>query len=83
MFNFMYIQARIQEGRTRHATPKGIGVTGLTIAQGMLNTIFASQGLRSAPLLFTIGRLSRNFVSSRFILLFDAAVGDCIQSKCV
>jgi hypothetical protein len=63
--------------------PKGIGVTGLTIAQGMLNTIFASQGLRSAPLLFTIGRLSRNFGSSRFILLFDAAVGDCIQSKCV
>ena len=79
----MYIQARIQEGRTRHAPPppQGIGVTGLTIAQGMLNTIFASQGLRSAPLLFTIGRLSRNFGSSRFILLFDAAQGDCIQSK--
>jgi hypothetical protein len=81
MFNFMYIQARIQAHSAR--PPKRIGVTGLTIAQGMLNTIFASQGLRSAPLLFTIGRLSRNFGSSRFILLFDAAVGDCIQSKCV
>ena len=45
MFNVMYIQARIQEGRTRHASPQGIGVTGLTIAQGMLNNIFASQGL--------------------------------------
>jgi hypothetical protein len=70
--------------RGAHGMPsKGIGVTGLTIAQGMLNIIFASQGLRSAPLLFTIGRLSRNFGFSRFILLFDAAVGDCIQSKCV
>jgi hypothetical protein len=83
MFNVMYIQARIQEGRTRHASPQGIGVTGLTIAQGMLNNIFASQGLWSAPLLFTIGRLSRNCGSSRFTLLFDAAVGNCIQSKCV
>ena len=50
MLNFMYIQARIQEGRARHAPPpppQGIGVTGLAIAQGMLNTLFASQGLRS------------------------------------
>jgi hypothetical protein len=85
MFNFMYIQARIQEGCTRHATSqKGLAWLGWqSLLKGMLNTIFASQGLRSAPLLFTIGRLSRNFGSSRFILLFDAAVGECIQSECV
>ena len=85
MFNFMYIQARIQEGRTRHAPPSQRDWRDgwQSLLKGMLNTIFASQGLRSAPLLFTIGRLSRNFGSSRFILLFDAAVGDCIQSKCV
>ena len=47
------------------------------------SAIFTSQGLRSTPLLSTLGRLSRNFGSSLFIFLFDAAVGGCVQSKCI
>jgi hypothetical protein len=35
------------------------------------------------PLLSTLGRLSRNFGSSRYCFLFDAEVGGCVQSKCV
>jgi hypothetical protein len=34
------------------------------------NRIFASQGLRSAPLLSTLGRLSRNIESSWYCFLF-------------
>jgi hypothetical protein len=43
---------------------------------------FAIQWLLSAPLLFTFGRLSRNFWSPWYCLLFDAAAGGCVQSKC-
>ena len=49
----------------------------------LIVNIFASQGLRYAPPLSNLGRLSRNFRSSRFIFLFSAAMGDCVQSKCV
>jgi hypothetical protein len=47
------------------------------------DVIFANQELRSALLLSTLSRLSRNFESSRYCFLFDAAVGGCVQSECV